>query len=594
MHSTDIQIVICGSAGDGTIATGDILKRAMARAGYKVISFDIYPAEIRGFGKCVARVRITTEQVYSLKPQCEILVSLDDSHAIGHVAEVRDFGAVVYEGNPISHVPEGGHISAHVKPGQLPYALSQRQVSEQATGSGRSRNIVSLGFVAGLWNLPAKHFREIITEKFARKGTAVAESNMRAFEAGFEVGAATFKLDDVALGPPTHAAEGADVQMMTGNGAVVRACLEAGIDAFFGYPITPATPIMERLFVEMPKAGAVALQTEDEISAIGATLGASYAGARAATATSGPGLALMTEMLGLGVMAEVPAVVFACQRGGPATGLPTKTEQSDLNLAVHGGAGDAQRIVLAPTNVEGCYRCAGKAFDLAEQFQTPVIVLLDLYLCNRYETVVPPKENPFEPKAAAGPSALDEHEPYRRYATTREFVSPRTLPGHEGGMHTITGLEHDEFGHPNDQSAVHMAMSAKRHRKLAGALARRDFNLCKRFGHEGPVDVGILSWGSTFGECLEAMLAAQAEGIRCAAMKVVMLSPLPVDPIADFFADCQEVLVPELNYEGQFANLVTAAVGQPVSRLNRVTGAPMQFDEILDHVKSLARGRTAA
>ena len=594
MHSTDLQIVICGSAGDGTIAAGDILKRAMARAGYKVISFDIYPAEIRGFGKCVARVRITTEQVYSLKPQCDILVSLDDSHAIGHVAEVRDFGAVVYEGSPISRVPEGGHITAHIKPAQLPYALSQRHISDQTTGSGRSCNIVSLGFVAGLWNLPAEHIRQILTEKFARKGTAVAESNLRAFDAGFELGARGFKLDDVTLKPPMHAAEGADVKMMTGNGAVVRGCLEAGLDAFFGYPITPATPIMERLIAELPKVGAVALQTEDEISAIGATLGASFAGARAATATSGPGLALMTEMLGLGVMAEVPAVVFACQRGGPATGLPTKTEQSDLNLAVHGGAGDAQRIVLAPTNVEGCYRCAGKAFELAEQFQTPVIVLLDLYLCNRYETVVPPKESPFKVASAAGAIAQSQGQPYRRYAATAEFVSPRALPGCEGGIHTITGLEHDEFGLPNDQSAVHTAMSAKRHEKLAGALERRDFNLYKRFGDDGPVDVGILGWGSTFGECLEAMLAAQAEGIRCAAMKVVMLSPLPVGPIAEFLDDCKEVLVPELNYEGQFANLVTAAVGRPVTRLNRVTGAPMHVEEILDLVRSLAGVRSAA
>jgi 2-oxoglutarate ferredoxin oxidoreductase subunit alpha len=139
-----------------------------------------------------------------------------------------------------------------------------------------------------------------------------------------------------------------------------------------------------------------------------------------------------------------------------------------------------------------------------------------------------------------------------------------------------------------------MEMSAKRHQKLAAALERRDFNLFKRFGDEGSVDVGILGWGSTFGECLEAMLAARAEGIRCAAMKVVMLSPLPVGPIADFFDDCKEVLVPELNYEGQFANLVTAGVGRPVNRLNRVTGAPMQVEEILDHVRSLAEDRTAA
>jgi 2-oxoglutarate ferredoxin oxidoreductase subunit alpha len=302
----------------------------------------------------------------------------------------------------------------------------------------------------------------------------------------------------------------------------------------------------------------------------------------------------MVEMLGLGVMAEVPSVIFVSQRGGPSTGMPTKTEQSDLNLAVFGGAGDAQRIVLAPTNVEGCYRCAGKAFELAEKFQTPVIILLDLYLSNRYETVVFSKENIFEPSCVKGMKRLDPGQVYQRFQLTDDFVSPRAVPGEDGGMHAVTGLEHNELGRPSDSAEMHTRMSEKRHRKLEGALRHPDLNICKRFGDEGPVDVGILAWGSTFGESLEAMMAAQAEGIRCAAMKVVMLSPLPVDLIAGFLADCKEVLVPELNYEGQLANLVTGQLGRPLNRLNRVTGAPMQVEEILDQVRALAKGRAAA
>jgi 2-oxoglutarate ferredoxin oxidoreductase subunit alpha len=589
MPDTDVQIAFCGSAGDGTIAVGDIFKRAMARAGYKVIAFDIYPPEIRGFGKCIARVRITTEQVYSLKRQSDVLVSLNDSHAIPHVSEVRDYGAVVYDQAPIAVMGEGRHISGHIRPGQLPYSLAMREISEQATGAAKSRNIVALGYVAGLFGLPRDAFHAIVTDKFKRKAKAVTETNLAAFEAGYRTGESEFRVDFIKIGDPRKRDAAGEVRMMTGNAAVVRGCLDAGLEAFFGYPITPATSIMERLATELPLRGGRLLQTEDEISAISATIGAGYAGARAATATSGPGLALMVEMLGLGVMAEVPTVIFCSQRGGPSTGMPTKTEQSDLHLAVYGGAGDAQRIVLAPTNVEGAYRCAGKAFEMAEKYQTPVIVLLDLYLSNRYETVILPNQNPFEPNCSKGRPQRQKGEAYQRFAITEDYISPRTVPGEEGGVHVITGLEHNEQGRPNDQPDMHELMSEKRHEKLLAALGHPEITIYKRFGDDGPVDVGILGWGSTFGEILEAMLIAQAEGIRCSAMKVVMLSPLPVKPIAEFFEDCAEVLIPELNYEGQFANLVAAAVPRSVTRLNRVPGVPMPVDDILNSIRGLAK-----
>ncbi len=593
-NDTDIQIAICGSAGDGTIAAGDILKRAMSLQGYKVIAFDLYPAEIRGFGKCISRIRISSGQTYSLKPQSDALVSLNDPHAIPHVVEVRDYGAVIYEDTPMARIPEGGHISAHVRPAQIPYGLGIRHISEQATGSARSRNIVVLGYMAGLLGMTRDVFHQTIGEKFKTKAPAVAEQNLKAFDAGYDLATRVFRLDTIEIKPPRHTKSGADAVMMTGNGAVVRGFLDAGIDNYFGYPITPATSIMERLTVEMPKTGGRVLQTEDEISAIAATIGAGYTGARTATATSGPGLALMAEMVGLGVMAEVPSVIVVSQRGGPSTGLPTKTEQSDLNMAVFGGAGDAQRIVLAPTNVEGCYKCAGKAFEIAEKFQTPVIVLLDLYLSNRYETVIPPKRNPFLRKPEKKIAVRNGNGAYKRFAATADHVSPRSVPGEPGLMHTVTGLEHNEMGRPSDLPEVHLAMSHKRHKKLKGALNLRGLTLCKRFGDEGEVDVGILGWGSTFGEILEAMYAAQSEGIRCSAMKVVMLSPLPIEQIAAFHDDCGEVLVPELNYEGQFAGLVSGELGRPVTRLSQVTGAPMRVEEILNEVRRLSGKQSPA
>jgi 2-oxoglutarate/2-oxoacid ferredoxin oxidoreductase subunit alpha len=585
-RATDIQIAVCGSAGDGTIAAGDILKRAMAMAGYKVIAFDVYPPEIRGFGKCISRVRITSEQVFSLKPKSDVLISLDDSHAIPHVEEVKDYGAVIYEDMPVSMMVEDSHISGHLASAHLPYGVPFRELSERVTSSARSRNIAAVGYLAGLYGMPKDAFHAIIADKFKTKPVALTEINIKAFDVAFDVGEKTFQLDEGFLNPPPKKVSSGDLVMMSGNGAVAKGCMDAGLDTFFGYPITPATTIMERLATDLPAQGKRMLQTEDEISAISAAIGAGYAGARSATATSGPGFALMAEMMGLGTMAEVPVVIFVSQRGGPSTGMPTKTEQSDLNIAVFGAAGDGQRIVLAPTNVEGCYKCAGKAFEIAERYQTPVVVLLDLYLSNRYEAVEFPVNNPFKANCSKPAVKLKKNQSYHRYEITRDFISPRAIPGDKGYRHTVTGLEHNENGRPNDDA--HTMMSEKRHEKLLPVARYPGITMSKRFGDKGKVDVAIIGWGSTFGEILEAMLVAREEGIRCAAMKVVLLSPLPMDPINALLNDSREVLVPELNYEGQFANMLMGATGRQVNRLNRVPGTPMHVEDILDEIRRLA------
>lgn len=587
MSATDIQISVIGSAGDGTIAAGDMLRRALAEIGYRVISFDLYPAEIRGFGKCIARLRATSVQTYSLKARSDVLVSLDDSHAIAHVLEAREDGAVIYESGAVAELAEGAHISGHIDPGQIPYNVPIRELCEKSTGSARSRNVVVVGFIAGLFQLPLAAFKKALAGKFKGKGD-LARQNEAALIAGFEEGARWQRLDNVMFYPPPAKIDAVGrVEMLSGNAAVVRGALDAGIDNFFGYPITPATSIMERLAAEMPKKGARLVQTEDEIAAISATVGAGFTGARAATATSGPGLSLMAEMLGMATIAEIPCVVFVSQRGGPSTGMPTKTEQSDLNMAVFGGHGDCPRIVIAPTNVEGCYRCAGKAFEMAEAYQTPVIVLLDLYLSNRYETVPFPAKPPFQPDLHLIADTRGGA-PHKPYLLTNNHLSPRALPGQPGGMHVVTGLEHNELGRPNDQPETHTAMSIKRHEKLKQALSHPDFTHCKRFGDSGQVQVGLISWGSSFGECLEAMALAQAEGITCAAMKVVTLWPFPTQQVSAFMDDCGAVLAPEANYQGQFAQLLQSQVARPVTKLAQTACAPLKVEAIVEEIRRLA------
>ena len=584
-NKTDIQISIVGSAGDGTIAAGDILRKVMAEIGYRVISFDFYPPEIRGFGKCIARLRVTDEQSYSLKAQSEILVSLDDSHAIPHVGEAKAEGIVIYETESIAIIPEGSHISGYIDPAQFPYPLAMRALSEKTTASPRSRNIVLIGYLAGLYDLPMDSVMRAFESKFGKK-PAVLKLNEAAIIAGYEVGRNTYRLDDIAFYPPTKSAMSSKTEMISGNNAIARGAIDAKINTFFGYPITPATSIMEKLVIDMPKNGNKLVQMEDEISAIAATIGAGYTGARSATATSGPGFSLMSEMIGLAVIAEVPCVIFVSQRGGPSTGMPTKTEQSDLNIAIYGGHGDAPRIVIAPTNVEGCYRCAGKAFEIAETYQVPVIVLIDLYLSNRYETV-PFDNNPpfinnmnknYQPVAG---------EKFLRYQLTEDHISPRAVAGQKEGIHTITGLEHNELGRPDDSARMHTAMNKKRHEKLKSVLTYPDITSFKRFGDEGKVDIGLISWGSSFGECLEAMYEAQKEGIKVAAFKVVILSPFPTEQVKEFIKDCKNVLVPELNFQGQFANLLQAHTAIEVNRLSHTICAPLRVADILEEISRI-------
>ncbi|MEJ2690406.1 MAG: 2-oxoacid:acceptor oxidoreductase subunit alpha [Deltaproteobacteria bacterium] len=584
MTTVDLTIEICGMSGDGTIAAGALLNAAMARQGFSVLAFDSYPAEIRGFGRCVTRSRIGDQERLALSAKTHVLISLDDEQSQSRLPGLAEGATVFFDNRPPVLLPEGMSLAAHVTPDTELIGVPFTALASRAAGSARGKNIAALGGLAALFGMDPEPFRQVIEGKFKAKGEAVLAGNLKSFDLAYEYVLENYRERRRAdLTAP--AATSKDRQLLSGNQAIVRAALDAGLKLYFGYPITPATPVMELLAKALPENGGRVVQMEDEISSIGAVLGSFYAGTRAMTATSGPGFALMTELITHGVMAEIPAVIVDAQRGGPATGLPTKTEQSDLLAAVFGGPGDSSRLVLAPTNVAECYQLLVKSFQLAEKYQTPVILLTEFFLHNRVETVGQLSATD-EEKACGNifpdPAARDA---YERYALTESGISPRPLPGTEGFIHTVTGLEHTPKGFSDFSPANHQAMSDKRHRKMVTALA--DMPLPQALPESGELEVGVIAWGSSWGAALEAVNMAREKGLSVGALRVTSIFPYHEEEIRSFMARCREVLFPELNHDGQLATLIGHLHGSGVRRLNRVTGLPLTAVEILDGIEEI-------
>jgi 2-oxoglutarate ferredoxin oxidoreductase subunit alpha len=377
--------------------------------------------------------------------------------------------------------------------------------------------------------------------------------------------------------------------VISGNQALSIGAIAAGCRFYAGYPITPASDIMEFLAAEFPKIGGTMIQAEDEIAAIGMAVGASYAGARAMTATSGPGLALMVEMLGHASMTETPLVIVDVQRAGPSTGLPTKVSQGDLRLAVFGGNDDAPRFVVAPVSVEDCFYQIINAFNLAEKYQMPVLFLSDQDMSVRVQTIPP-----FDlSRVKQEPRLLwDGNGPYERYVDTPTGVSPMSLPGMPGGQYTAEGLEHYPSGAPGYEPELHMANMEKRYRKLDAALPDIEaWGMYEEFG-DSDAALGIIGWGSTIGPVREAVARAKENGIPVAVFYPKALFPLPDARLKAFLAHRQAVIVPEMNYTGQFAGMLRAraqsyGIERPIVKLNEYGGRPIATRQIYDEIVAL-------
>ncbi len=547
------------------ISGGDILTTGAARTGYWALTFRTYPAEIKG-GPCMYQVRVGVDEVHSQGNAVDLLMCFNQEAFDLHHHELASDGHIVCDAESVKVTPEFESRSSEVALGGL---------AQEAGGSRRGKNMVAVGLVCGLLGIDTHKIEEMILKRYAHKGD-VGEANIRSLLAGAEHARTALPAGAHHLGPP--GAQDAERVLLSGNQAICLGALHAGLNYYAGYPITPASDILEWLAGRLPRFGGAAIQTEDEIAALASVLGASFAGKKAMTATSGPGLSLMAELVGLAGMAEIPAVIVDAQRSGPSTGMPTKTEQSDLNHALYGGHGEAPRIVMAPTSVEDCFAVIVEAFNAAERFQAPVIMLSDQSLSHRLETVRRPDLAALEVIDRLRPTG-ELNGGYKRYEISRDGVSPMAVPG-DRGAYVSTGIEHDEAGNPHYEPELHEAMMDKRFRKF-DPLAQES-----RISFAGPedADVGDIGWGSTEGAAVEAAELCLDRGLKVATCYPRVLGPLPVERIRAWAAGMDRIVVPELNVTGQFARLLRADARLDVDTVPKATGLPFTAQQLADYI----------
>ena len=566
-----------GESGiDNAISAGDVLTRSAARTGYHVHTFRTYPAEIKG-GPVMFQLRVGVQPVPSLGDQLDVLLAFNEQAWDLHQTSLRPDGILIYD--PGMHdAPEGFEGTAYAIP--LDGMASDLNLR-------KGKNLIALGALAALLGFNFPELQATVKDLYGRKRPQFVESNRMALLAGYQ-----WVKDNIRGNVPKRLAQPQQARqsqlVMSGNRAIVAGALTAGCRYFAGYPITPASDILEEMAKRLPDIGGATYQTEDEIAAIGSVVGASIAGVKAMTATSGPGFSLMQEMLGLATMAEVPLVVVNSMRAGPSTGMPTKMEQADLNIALYGGHGEAPRIVLAARSVEDCFYQAMQAFYLSETFQMPVILLVDQSLSHRTETLLMP-DTQLVPVVERLRPGLEDIDDYRRYRLTESGISPMGVPGFDSTPYTATGLEHDEFGAPNYTPEMHAAQLDKRGLKfevVADALCGLEPPLgCISYGlPEKEAQVCVLAWGSTAGVVREAVEKLASEGHPVAALVPAVINPLPADRILEFASNLKAIIVPEVNRTAQFAAWVKAHTELHLISLNKYGGLPFTPSEIRNKV----------
>jgi len=578
LPKNDLIIGIVGSGGDGVVAAGELLTWAAASEGLFSFMLKSFGSQVRG-GESSCTIRMSESPVLSQGDKLDVLVAFNwaDYAKFKSELEIRQGTIVLCEANDPTPADD---IPLPLSTGPTIHKIPFRDLAKAQTGRELGKNIVMLGVLAEVFGLPADAIRHALRGKFERKGSNVVEMNLRAFDAGTK-----YVREEIQRPADLRFSyqESAPKMVMSGNEAIALGALAAQIEVFAGYPITPASEIMEYLARLMPLYDRVWVQAEDEIASLGIALGASFAGKKAMTTTSGPGLSLMNELIGLASIAELPVVIVDVQRAGPSTGMPTKSEQADLQQALYGSHGDAPRVVLAPADVEDCFQVTMEAFCIAEEYQTPVIILSDQFIGQRKESV--PRFTLDRVKTCGRRlPAPPELQNFRRYVLSTTGISPMSLPGMKDGEYTAAGIEHDEYGNPTSSADIHEQMNAKRFRKLEAVRHRRKF--VRRYGSPD-AEVGVIGWGSSKGVIKEAVLTAEAEGVNVSGIVPQLLYPLPLEELQAALEPLRKLIVVEMSYSGQFLKHLRAHLELPdeVVSLNRSGGKPFAVNEILERIE---------
>ncbi len=578
MHE-DLNWAIGGEAGDGIDSTGKIFAQALSRAGRHVFTSKDFASRIRG-GYTAYKVRTSVEKVESVVDRLDILIALTQRTVEENMDELQEGSVIIYDGERTTMQ------DLEIPDGMIGLDVPLKSLAEDAGGAIMA-NVVALGVACKVAQFPIENLAESLEKRFGSKGSSIVENNKEAARLGQKYVEDNYDHD---FGFKLETTDN-DYVLLNGDEAIGMGALAAGCRFYAGYPITPATNVMEYLTGRIERYGGTVIQAEDELSAINIALGAARAGARSMTATSGPGIDLMTETFGLVATTETPLVIVDVMRSGPSTGMPTKQEQGDLNQLLYGGHGEIPRFVLAPTTVADCFHKTVEAFNLAEKYQIPVYVASDLALAVTEQTFAPEEFAMDEIEIERGNVVdADDIEAYQNekgqfqpHLATDDGISPRTFPGTSGGVHMTTGLEHDALGRRTEDTEVRLEQVHKRDRKVETAQDRETWTYTE-YG-DADADTLVLSWGSNEGAIREALSFLDDEGIA-----VRFLSCSYMFPRADLTEEieaAENVIVVECNANGQFANLIERDTLTRVERINKYNGVRFKADELATEIKDV-------
>ncbi|HHU6750877.1 TPA: 2-oxoacid:acceptor oxidoreductase subunit alpha [Staphylococcus pseudintermedius] len=563
-----------GQQGEGIESTGEIFATAMNRKGYYLYGYRHFSSRIKG-GHTNNKIRVSTTPVHAISDDLDILVAFDQETIVLNHHEMREDSVILADSKAKPEKPEESKA-------QL-IALPFTEVAKEL-GTTLMKNMVAIGATAALMRLNTDTFESLITNMFEKKGEKVVDLNIQALNEGYRL--MQEQMGEVNGDFELAESSGVPHLYMIGNDAIGLGAISAGSRFMAAYPITPASEIMEYMIDNLPKVGGSVIQTEDEIAAATMAIGANYGGVRAFTASAGPGLSLMMEAIGLSGMTETPFVVINTQRGGPSTGLPTKQEQSDLMQMIHGTHGDIPKIVLAPTDAEDAFYLTVEAFNLAEEYQCPVILLSDLQLSLGKQTVKALDHSKIEIRRGATITEdierdEDDKDYFKRYAVTESGVSPRPIPGVKGGIHHVTGVEHNEEGKPSEAAENRQNQMDKRMRKTEKLVIPKPV---EGTATHDDADILYLGFISTKGAIQEGTSRLEQQGHHINHLQIRQLHPFPTEVIQDAVDKAKKVVVVEHNYQGQLANMIKMNVnlGDKLIKQTKYDGTPFLPHEIED------------
>ncbi len=573
----DAVIRLAGNSQDGIQSAGAFLARLAGRSDQDVMTYMTIPSTISG-GPSIFQVRIGTGEVLSAGDEADFLVAFYQHSYDDHLSFLKEGGVLLYDSDNVEPDLDDKRF---VYLGVPITGLTVEALG--GTAKDKGKNMFVLGLIAKIFHLDVDKLKKLIREKFAGKDESIVNTALMGFQAGYNYPVGNFistvyKFEHVEKKPGAR-----DQITMDGNQALAYGLLAGGVRYGAGYPITPWSSVMEILRSELPKYGGLFVQSEDELGAVSTALGFSLAGYLSVTGSAGPGISLKTEAIGWASMAEMPLIIINVQRGGPSTGLPTNVEQSDLHQAIFGGHGDSPRVVLAAKTVEDCFYIAVEAARIARKYSTPVFILSDTSLATRIEAFDEPKleelmQNPH-------PDLTTRADSFKPYDLDR--ITQHVPPGTrllDGKYPLVTGLEHDEMGHPTGSPKLHMAMTAKRREKLK-KLAE-ELPVPEVFG-EPEGDILLVGWGSTYGPIHDAVKKGRQAGGKLAAIHLRHIHPLP-NGLEKIFAKFKRIVVVEMNDEGiygygQLTTILRARYCDPkIGSLTKTDGLTFRVKEILE------------